>query len=68
MRPFLITVFLVIGAFADIAMGEVTDAREGGFSLTHEVTVDAARADAWQAAVYSVARGHGGSQSCCWQS
>lgn len=36
------------------AMADVTDAGPGGFSLVHEVTVDAARADVWRAAVSEI--------------
>ena len=46
---------------AGVALGEwveadVTDAGPTGFSLVHEVTVDAARADVWQAAINEVGR------------
>ncbi len=34
--------------------GEVLDAGPGGFSLLHEVMIDAPRGDVWRAAVYSV--------------
>lgn len=51
MRPVNIAAVLVIGAFSTIATAEVIDAGAGGFSLVHEVTIDASRGAAWQAAV-----------------
>lgn len=38
------------------ALGEVLDAGTGGFSLVHEVTIDAARSDVWRAAVSEVGK------------
>lgn len=38
------------------AAGEVVDSAPHGFSLVHEVTVDASRADAWEAAVGEVGK------------
>lgn len=54
MRPGLISVALVLGAFANIAMGEVTDSSDGGFSLAHEVIIESTRAAAWNAAVNNI--------------
>ncbi len=36
------------------ALAEVIDAAPGGFSLVHEVTIDASREEAWRAAVHEV--------------
>lgn len=54
MRSGLISVVLVLGTFADIAIGEVTDSSEIGFSLLHEVTIESSRAAAWRAAIDDV--------------
>ena len=45
---------LVPLAFLQVASGEVIDAAPGGFSLVHEVTINAERGEAWQAAVHQV--------------
>lgn len=54
MRRILAAVMLVTVLFASLALSEVTDAGPGGFSLTHEVTIDAARAEVWRSAVDEV--------------
>ena len=51
MRRALQTVSLIVGAISTNAMGEVTAAAEGGFSLEREVTIDSPRAEVWRAAV-----------------
>jgi hypothetical protein len=51
MRFFLIAFVLVVGASASIATAEVLDADRHGFTLMHDVVVDATRAEAWVAAV-----------------
>ncbi len=45
---------VVLGAITGIATAEVTDASANGFTLVHEVSVDASRAEAWEAAVQNV--------------
>ena len=45
---------LASSALGVLAEADVMDAGPGGFSLVHEVTIDAARADVWQAAVDEV--------------
>lgn len=54
MRFFLVSAVLVLGAATNIANAEVIDAAENGFSLVHEVIVDATRATAWIAAVDNI--------------
>lgn len=54
MRLIILAACLVLGAFANNATAEVTDASVNGFSLVHEVTVDVTRAEAWAAAVENV--------------
>ena len=54
MRPATILLTLVLGALADNSIAEVTAAGPGGFALVHEVTVNAERIDAWQAAVNDI--------------
>jgi uncharacterized protein YndB with AHSA1/START domain len=52
MRRLIIVCFLV--AVNPPASGEVLDAAPGGFTLSHELTIAAARADVWRAAVADV--------------
>ena len=54
MRFILVSAMLVLGAFANNATAEVTDADKHGFSLLHEVVVSADRATAWTAAVDNI--------------
>jgi len=54
MRLFLVSAMLVLGAFANNATAEVTDADKHGFSLVHETIVTADRATAWIAAVNNI--------------
>jgi hypothetical protein len=54
MRFFLVSAMLVLGAFANIATAEVTDADKNGFSLVQETIVKADRATAWIAAVNNI--------------
>ena len=54
MRLFLVSAMLVLGAFANNATAEVTDADKHGFSLVHETIVAADRATAWIAAVNNI--------------
>ena len=54
MRPIFAVVLIVAGAAAAQAGADVLDAGPGGFSLVHEVTIGAARADVWKAAVENV--------------
>ena len=54
MRPVLVAITLVLGAIANNSIAEVTAAGPGGFVLVHEVTINAERVDAWQAAVHDV--------------
>lgn len=43
-------------AFGNPASGEVIDAGANGFSLAHEVTIDAARDKVWRAAIYEIGK------------
>ncbi len=54
MRRFLSFAILVVTATAGSAPAEVLDAAPGGFSLQHEVIIEAPRAAVWRAAVGSV--------------
>jgi len=54
MRFLRFCTIIVLGAITGIATAEVTDASANGFTLVHEVTVDASRAEAWSAAVRDV--------------
>jgi uncharacterized protein YndB with AHSA1/START domain len=45
---------LTSAAIDGLAVAEVLDAGPGGFSLVHEVTVDAARAEVWRVAIDEV--------------
>ena len=54
MRFILVSALLVLGAFANNATAEVTDADKHGFSLLHETIVTADRATAWIAAVNNI--------------
>ena len=54
MRFILVSAMLVLGAFANNATAEVTDADKHGFSLLHETIVKADRATAWIAAVDNI--------------
>lgn len=54
MRRHLSIAMLVAVATAGIASAEVLDSTAYGFSLVHEVTIDAPRAVVWQAAVAGV--------------
>jgi len=54
MRLQLLIAILVVATVAGDARAEVIDAAPGGFSLAHEVTIDAPRAAVWQAAVGGV--------------
>ena len=54
MRPAAVAVSLFLGAIATNSMAEVTSAGPGGFTLQHEVTIDAERVDAWHAAVNDI--------------
>ena len=52
-RHFTIAILLAAGAL-NVARAEVLDAAPGGFSLAHEVTIDAPRSAVWRAAVNRV--------------
>lgn len=54
MKTLLAVIVLTGAAFSNHALAEVTDAGPGGFALFHEVTIDAARADVWRAAVANI--------------
>lgn len=54
MRQILVFAMLVLGAVANNATAEVTDADKHGFSLVHETIVNADRAAAWDAAVGNI--------------
>ncbi len=54
MQRVLATILVVSSLFSYAAISEVLDAAPGGFSLTHEVTIDAARSDVWRSAVDEV--------------
>jgi uncharacterized protein YndB with AHSA1/START domain len=49
-----VATWLMTVGLCDQAVAEITDASPGGFSLQHEVTIDAARADVWRAAIAEV--------------
>lgn len=52
----LLAVILILGAGPHIATADVIDADKHGFTLVHEVIVDATRAEAWFAAVDNIDR------------
>lgn len=54
MRLILVSALLLLGAFANNATAEVTDADKHGFSLLHETIVKVDRATAWIAAVDNI--------------
>ena len=54
MRHISLTLILVLLGTGPAAMAEVVDAAPGGFSLVHEVVIDAPRPAVWQAAVDNV--------------
>jgi len=54
MQYLRVSAIVVLGAITVNATAEVTDAGANGFTLVHEVSVDASRADAWVAAVHDV--------------
>ena len=56
MRRAFAAVLFMAGMFSAAATAEVIDAASGGFSLVHEVTVDAPRDRVWRAAVDEVGR------------
>lgn len=56
MRRSLAILVIATGLYSDAAPGEVLDAGPGGFSLVHDVTIDAARSDVWRAAVYEIGK------------
>jgi uncharacterized protein YndB with AHSA1/START domain len=49
-----IALLFVAFTLGNVAEGEVIDAGPGGFSLTHEVTINASRSEVWRAAVEDV--------------
>ncbi len=51
-----LSAIVVLGAITGIATAEVTDASANGFTLVHEVSVGASRAEAWDSAVHDVGR------------
>jgi uncharacterized protein YndB with AHSA1/START domain len=51
MKAMLALVVLVSGISSQWALGEVIDSGPNGFSLVSELTIDASRAEVWQAAV-----------------
>ena len=54
MRPGQFYALLVLGFLSVAARGDVTDATAIGFSLVHEVTIDASRPAVWAAAIDDV--------------
>ena len=54
MRHFLLTLLLMLLSTGPSAMAEVVDAAPSGFTLVHEVIIDAPRLDVWRAAVGDV--------------
>ena len=56
MRSALLSIALLLGVFSSNSMAEVVAADRHGFSLVHEVTIDADRATAWTAAIGQVGR------------
>ena len=51
MKVSLALVLLVLATSSHEALGEVIDSGSNGFSLVNELTIDASRAEVWQAAV-----------------
>jgi uncharacterized protein YndB with AHSA1/START domain len=51
MRRTIVAILFVCCVFSTTSFGEVMDAETGGFSIVHEVPIDATRNDAWRAAV-----------------
>jgi len=51
MRRTIVAILFMCCACSTKSFGEVMDAEAGGFSIVHEVTIDASRGDAWRAAV-----------------
>jgi uncharacterized protein YndB with AHSA1/START domain len=56
MRCLIAPILFASCLVGEIAVGEVIGAAPGGFSLRHEVTIDATRRDVWRAAVGEVGR------------
>lgn len=56
MRPATVVVVLILGAIVTNSTADVTSAGRGGFTLVHEVTIEAERAAAWRAAVDDIGR------------
>lgn len=54
MRHLSTAALFLSGLFSAASMADVIDAASGGFSLAHEVTINASRAEAWRAAVDEV--------------
>jgi uncharacterized protein YndB with AHSA1/START domain len=54
MRHFSLILLPVLLGAGSPAMAEVVDAAPGGFSLVHEVVIDAPRSEVWRAAVGNV--------------
>ena len=54
MKRVLVTFMFIAFAHSSAAPGEVLDAAPGGFSLVHEMTIDASRDDVWRAAIDNV--------------
>ncbi len=54
MRHVLAIILIVSSLFSTAVIAEVLDAASGGFSIVHQVTVDASRKDAWRAAIDEV--------------
>ena len=54
MKRVLTAILVVSSLFSYAAISEVLDAEPGGFSLAHEVIIDAARNDVWRSAVDEV--------------
>jgi uncharacterized protein YndB with AHSA1/START domain len=48
------TIIIIIATLGGIARADVSDAGPGGFTIVHEVVIDAPRRRAWQAAVDEV--------------
>ncbi len=54
MSRIICAIIIIIATFGGVARAEVSDAGPGGFTVVHEVVIDAPRRRAWQAAVDEV--------------
>ena len=60
MRHTIVAILFACCAISSASFSEVMDADAGGFSIVHEVTIDASKSDTWRAAVDEIGQ--------CWSS